>query len=409
MAKTDVEWAHDRFPEGPLPKSRPRHVLPVIVFSQFAGTSLWFAGNAVLADLSRAWDLAPRALGWITSAVQLGFICGTLVFAIFALSDRFSPAKLFLGCALLGAGANGMLLAADHLAPLLGIRFFTGFFLAGIYPVGMKIAAAWYREDLGKAIGYLVGALVLGTAFPHWVRSVGAEMPWQHVLLWVSLLAALGGLTLFLTVPDGPHLPRGQGFQPRVLWQMFRLPAFRASAFGYFGHMWELYTFWAFVPWILAVHPASALEESGLSAWAFGIIALGALGCVGGGIASRRWGSAPVAFVFLAISGGCCVLWPVALFWPKPWFLAFLILWGIAVIGDSAQFSALTARNAPRLWVGSALTVVTCIGFSLTIVSIELTGFLAERVAPRWLFLFLLPGPVFGLISMVSLLGRESE
>jgi MFS family permease len=271
-------------------ESRPRRILPVIVASQFAGTSLWFAGNAVIGDLQREWGLAPQALGYVTSAVQLGFICGTLVFAFFAIADRHSPRLVFFACALLGALANLALLAADGgLVPLLVLRFATGFFLAGIYPVGMKIAAGWYRSGLGHALGFLVGALVLGTAFPHLLRALGAAWPWQSVLAGVSAAAALGGVLMLALVPDGPHLVRGAPFDPRALAVIFRSRGFRASAFGYFGHMWELYAFWAFVPVALAAR----VPPQDVPAWSFAVIAAGALGCVAGGFASLRAGAVP--------------------------------------------------------------------------------------------------------------------
>ncbi|MGY9055894.1 MAG: MFS transporter [Alphaproteobacteria bacterium] len=221
--------------------SRPARILPTIMFSQFAGTSLWFAGNAVLPDLQQQCGLPPEAVGDITSAVQLGFIAGTLVFAITSLSDRFSPRKIFLCCAVLGALCNraSVLLHAD-LAGLLGLRFAAGFFLAGIYPVGMKIASGWYQKDLGRALGYLVGALVLGTALPHLVRGMGQSLPWESVTLAVFAISVVGGALMAMLVPDGPYLVSGSKFNPRALFAVFRSPSFRVSAFGYFGHMWEL-------------------------------------------------------------------------------------------------------------------------------------------------------------------------
>jgi len=229
--------------------ARPARILPVIVAAQFAGVAIWFAGNAVLGDLQRAWGLPEAALGYVTSAVQLGFIAGTLAFAFLALADRYSPRLVYLVCSLLGALANLAAIAADgSLAALLATRFITGFFLAGIYPVGMKIASGWFQKDLGNALGLLVGALVLGTAFPHLLKGLGQSWPWETVLLGVSALCAAGGALMYRLVPDGPHLGRGATFDPAALAAVFRSPGFRASAFGYFGHMWELYAFWAFVP-----------------------------------------------------------------------------------------------------------------------------------------------------------------
>jgi MFS family permease len=387
-------------------QGRPRRILPIIVASQFAGTSLWFAGNAVLGELQQSWGLAPEALGYITSAVQLGFICGTLAFAFFAIADLYSPRRVFFTCALLAALSNAAIVALpERLGPLLALRFATGFFLAGIYPVGMKIAASWYQRDLGKALGFLVGALVLGTAFPHLLKALGSALPWQGITLAVSAVAALGGLLLLLLVPDGPHLARAPRFDASALRIIFRSRSFRASSFGYFGHMWELYAFWAFVPLLLAAHSAArAGPDLPISLWTFAVIAAGAVGCVAGGLASQRTGSAPVAFAQLAASGACCALSPLLFHAPTPLFLGFLIFWGIVVVGDSPQFSALNAANAPRELVGSALTIVNCIGFAITILSIELLNCAAAFVDPAWLFVALLPGPLAGLLALLPLL-----
>jgi hypothetical protein len=384
----------------PTAPRQPRHILPVIVASQFAGTSLWFAGNAVLGDLQRQWGLAASAVGDVTSAVQFGFIGGTLLFAFLSVSDRFSPRLVFLTCSLLGALSNLAVLApGGGLDVLLACRFLTGFFLAGIYPVGMKIASGWYRSGLGNALGFLVGALVLGTAFPHLLKALGQAWPWQTVLIGVSTLAAAGGL-LMLLVPDGPYLGKGSKFDPRALAVIFRARGFRASAFGYFGHMWELYAFWAFVPVALAAHRA----QFDVPFWAFAVIGAGFIGCAAGGLVSLRAGSAPVAFVQLACSGACCLLSPLAFLAPAPYFLAFMLFWGVVVVGDSPQFSALNAANAPKELVGSALTIGNCIGFAITIVSIQLLNSAMAWLPIHYLFLLLAPGPALGLLALRPLM-----
>lgn len=380
---------------------RPARILPLIVLSQFAGTSLWFAGNAVMADLQRAWQLTPAALGHVTSAVQLGFITGTLVFAVLALADRYSPRAVFFGSALIAAATNlGALLVEGSLAGLLVSRFVTGFFLAGIYPVGMKIAAGWYREGLGRALGYLVGALVLGTALPHLLKALGQSWSWQYVLAGTSIIAAAGGVLMFAGVPDGPHLTRAARFDPSALAAVFGSKGFRASVCGYFGHMWELYAFWAFVPVVIAAK-APAVD---VAAWSFAVIAAGAIGCVAGGIVSTRIGSARVAAWQLGTSGACCLLSPLILLASPAALLGCLVFWGIVVVGDSPQFSALNAVNAPRESVGSALTIGNCIGFAVTIASIQLLNSAADALPIEYLFLSLAPGPVIGLLAMRSLL-----
>lgn len=392
------------------PLVRPTRVLPVIVLSQFMGTSLWFAGNALLPDLQRQLALGEQSVAAVTSAVQLGFITGTLLFALLNLADRYSARQVFLVSALCGAAANAGLVGLPYLASgygtLLALRFVTGFFLAGIYPVGMKIAASWYREGLGGALGFLVGALVLGTALPHLVRGLGGGLPWPTVAVTLSLLAAGGGLLMVVLVPEGPYLAKAARFDPHAVARAFATPAFRSSASGYFGHMWELYTLWAFVPIMLSGYGAMHRQVLDVSFWSFVIIGAGAIGCVGGGQLSRFIGSARVAFGQLSLSGLCCLLSPIAFTLPAPWFLAFMVFWGIVVVGDSPQFSALNAATAPKEFVGSALTIVNCIGFAITVVSVQMTTWLAEKLPMQAWFVPVAIGPAVGLLALRRLVRR---
>jgi MFS family permease len=396
-----MAWKHLLTQAG----SAPSRILPAIIASQFAGTSLWFAGNAVLPDLQRDLALRPDALGNITAAVQFGFIAGTLIFALLAISDRYSPRGIFLWCSVLGAAANaGTAFAGSDVWYLAAARFATGFFIAGIYPVGMKIASGWYQRELGRALGFLVGALVLGTAFPHFVRGMGEGMPWGAVLLAVSVLSCMGGVLMFLLVPDGPHLKVGARFDPGALRAIFASRDFRASSFGYFGHMWELYAFWAFVTPLLLAYASRTGTELNVPLTSFAIIAAGAVGCIFGGLVSLRFGSALVAFAQLAASGLCCLVSPLLFYAPAPVFIGFLLVWGVAIVGDSPQFSALNARYAPLQLVGSALTLANCIGFGITIFSIQLLNHALSALPIQYVFLLLAPGPIFGLLSMRSLL-----
>jgi MFS family permease len=391
-------------------KKRSPWILPVIIFSQFTGTSLWFASNAVLGNLQRQWGLGNAALSHMTSSVQLGFIIGTLLFAFFTISDRFSPRIVFFLCSLLGALANlGIYIAADGLISLLVFRFITGFFLAGIYPVGMKIAAGWYRKGLGQALGYLVGALVVGTAFPHLLKSTGHSFPWEHVILSISAISTLGGILMLLLVPDGPYAVRGTKFNGKALIIIFQSKDLRSASFGYFGHMWELYTLWAFFPVLIEAYGAMVRQSLNVPFWSFWVIAVGCLGCIGGGLLSFKLGSPSIAFFQLLVSGICCLLSPIFFHAPMGIFLGFLVLWGIMVVGDSPQFSTLTAQTAPKELVGSALTIVTSIGFFITILSIQLTNFLIHFISPDYIFLFLVPGPIFGLVNLWPLYRKYSN
>ena len=382
----------------PAPAATPAHVLPVLVLAQLTGVSPWFAVNAVMPALQRDYGWNAADVGTLTSAVQLGFIAGTLLFALLAVADRFSARRVFLLCSLAGAACTlAGVWSAGSFQLLLLWRTATGFFLAGIYPVGMKIASQWFPRGLGGALGWLVGALVLGSASAHAVRAIGAALPWTMVFHTVAAAAALGGALLYLTLPERPR-PAGHG--PGLRWQalgsIWTDRKVRASVFGYFGHMWELYTMWVLVPAILATRLAGAT----LSWAAFAVLGVGALGCILGGQWARRIGSARVAAWQLAASGLCCVLAPWLLHAPDPLFALWLLLWGITVAGDSPQFSALTAQNAPPQAVGSVLTLVNSIGFGISILSIQLFVTLAERHDLTALLPWLGLGPLLGVWAL---------
>jgi DHA1 family inner membrane transport protein len=386
----------------PAAQRVPRHVLPVLVLAQFAGTSLWFAVNAVMPDLQRAFGWPATAVGTLTTALQAGFIAGTLVFALLAIADRFAPRRVFLVCALAGAGCTvGAWAMVSDFSALLAWRFATGFFLAGIYPVGMKIAAQWYTRGLGPALGVLIGALVLGSASAHALRAIGDTLPWPTLMLGVAALAAAGGVSLYALLPDPPGaVARVTTLQWRALATIVTDARVRSSVFGYFGHMWELYTLWVLAPLILATR----LEGSALSWTAFLVLGAGMLGCVGGGWLAPRFGSARVAGVQLAVSGLCCLLAPWLIGAPDALFYGWLLVWGITVSGDSPQFSTLTARNAPPQAVGSVLTLTNSIGFAISIASILLFVELTRVVPLGWLLTGLALGPALGLWALRPLM-----
>ncbi|TVZ58715.1 putative MFS family arabinose efflux permease [Flavobacteriaceae bacterium MAR_2010_105] len=375
----------------------------MIVFSQFCCTSLWFAGNGVMGDLITNFNLNQNSLGHLTSAVQLGFIIGTLTFAILTVSDRFSPSKVFFVSAVLGAICNiGMLLEFNNFMSLMSLRMLTGFFLAGIYPVGMKIAADYYDKGLGKALGYLVGALVIGTAFPHILKGYLHTFSWHHILLITSALAVIGGLMMFILVPDGPYRKQSVTLDVSAFSKVFKNSNFRAAAFGYFGHMWELYAFWAFVPVMLKyytiLHPENHLNIPMLS---FFIIAVGGLSCVLGGYISQYIGAKKTAFTALLLSCICCLISPLMFEVNSvSTLIGFLIIWGIVVIADSPMFSTLVAQNADAKIKGTALTIVNCIGFSITIISIQILNTINSFASTKYMYLLLAIGPLLGLLAL---------
>ncbi|WP_407654037.1 MFS transporter [Aquimarina gracilis] len=369
--------------------------------SQFFCTSLWFAGNAVIDDLAVQFNVEFNILGYLLSFVQFGFIVGTLTFALLTLADRFSPSRIFMICAFLGSICNLLLLVPNiTVFNLLTARFGTGFFLAGIYPVGMKIASDYYKGGLGRALGYLVGALVLGTAFPHFINEFSWSRDYKAVIISTSILAIIGGLSMWWLVNDGPYRRPVSKLQLGVITQLFSIPNFRKAAFGYFGHMWELYAFWGFVPIILKTYADIHRIELQVSFWSFVVIGIGTISCILGGLISLRTGSRKVAYNSLLISAILCITSPLLFKFPPQWFIVVLCIWGMVVISDSPQFSTMVASTSPPELRGTALTITNSIGFAITIISIQLLSFLLDKLDPTLLYLFLGIGPILGLYSI---------
>lgn len=380
-----------------------KNVLPVIVLSQFACTSLWFVGNAVLPELKESLALSQYAVSLVTAAVMLGFIAGTLVFAFFSLADRFSPVKIFFISSLLGALTNATVVwfATDGNS-LFFFRFLTGFFLAGIYPVGMKIAADWYEKGLGKALGFLLGALVLGTAFPHLLKNRDLDLPWRSVMYVTSVVAVFGGLMMLLFVGDGPFRKKSGGFRWDAIGKIFSSKKWRQSAFGYFGHMWEVYSFWGFVPLMIGLYAQKNGTQLDISFLSFLAISIGAIGSVIGGYLSGKIGSARVAMWSLLISGICCFISPFSYSFPVFLFVALLLIWGLTVVPDSPQFSTLVAQYAPEELRGTALTIYNSIGFAITTISLYVIDYMFHSR------LFFGGENTFALLGLGALVGLPS-
>jgi MFS family permease len=394
---------------------RPRfNAVATIAIAQLLGTSLWFSANSAADDLRKAWSVSVADIGTLTSAVQLGFILGTLVFALSGLADRFPASRIFTCCALLGAAFNACFAwFSTGIASGAAFRFLVGISLAGVYPIGMKLIVSWAPDRTGSALAYLVAMLTLGTALPHALRAIGAAWKWQYIISCSSALAVLAALMIYM-LGDGPHLQlRKLATRPAMhvgeVLGTFGSRDFRAAALGYFGHMWELYAFWTIVPsLILRTSLNAKLPGFSVAGLAFAVISAGALGCTLGGILSRRVGSARVAAVALALSGLCCVIFaadwrvlsPVAL-------LALLLVWGAAVVADSPQFSAISARACPPNLVGAALAIQISIGFGITIVAIAVVTGLFDRMGTEVIWL-LVPGPVLGLVGFYPQWAKKS-
>lgn len=376
-----------------------RSALILIVTAQFLGTSLWFAGNVAAPEFEKVLE-SPGMTTWVTTAVQLGFIVGTFVYAVCAFSDRYAPSKVFFFSAVLASLSNFLLtvfpLSFDS---VLGFRFLVGFFLAGIYPVGMKIASDYFEKGLGSALGFLVGALVLGTAFPFLLKATGSEISWKAILWTTSGLALAGGAMVGFLVPNGPYRKPNPVFDLKLLPNLASNRALRGAASGYFGHMWELYTFWAFLPFLIQVLKKNSEIGTENSLWTFLIIAAGGVSCVLGGLISEKTGSEKVALFSLAGSGICgaiLILFPEI---PNGLIFPFLLIWGILVVSDSPQFSTLVAQSVRPEHRGTALTIVNCIGFGLTILSIQASQYLSAYFSPQVFMGWLVIGPILGLMA----------
>jgi MFS family permease len=374
--------------------------------------SLWFAASAVTPQLRAIWGLTTAEAAWLTTIVQLGFVCGTAVAAVLNLPDLIPAGRLFSGAAFLGAAVNAAILAAPGYRSALVLRFLTGFFLAGVYPPAMKMTATWFRSQRGLAIGVIVGALTIGKATPYLVRAI-PHVGLRPVVLTASVGAVIAGLLVLAGYREGPFPFAPRPFSWGHVRDIVRIREWRLATASYLGHMFELYAFWTWIPAFLAASVAASnggryRAPRAISLLAFATIAIGGLGSVWGGIFADKRGRERLVSISLFMSGSCCLL-SGFLFGGPIWALGALAMaWGFFVIADSAQFSTLVTESVPPHAVGTALTVQTSVGFLLTMLPMQIVPVIAQKTGWRWGFAILALGPIVGIAAIRRLASIRS-
>ena len=368
--------------------------------------TLWFSASAVVPTLEEEWGLSTTSAAWLTMSVQIGFVAGTFLSAFLNLPDIVNTRRLFALAAILGAASNAAFaLAAEGLAVGIPLRFLTGMFLAGVYPPGMKLAATWSRRHRGVAIGLLVGALTVGSASPHLVNSL-TDLHWQSVVLVSSILATAGAAIVLGLVRDGPFSTPQARFDPRFALRSLAQRGVRLANLGYLGHQWEIYAMWTWVPiFLVGALESRSYGPSLAGTIAFSVIAAGGVGSVIGGVLADRFGRTAIASGAMALSGSAALIAAALLDAPLAVLVTVLVVWGLTVVADSAQFSAAITELSPPEYVGTALTIQTAVGFLLTLFTIQLVPIFVAVQGWSLAFVTLALGPAFGIWAMLRLRG----
>jgi MFS family permease len=383
-------------------------MLVVVAIAQFLGMTLWFSATAAAPAIAAELRLGPSATAWLTMAVQAGFVLGTLCSALLNLADVLNARRLFAAGCVMGALANAGVAFAEGPLAAVALRFATGVALAFVYPPGLKIAAGWFLDRRGTALGIVVGALTIGSAFPHLIAWGAHGVPWRGLMGISSVLALIGAALVVAAAGDGPYVTASAPFDRHAVRQVLGHPNLRLATLGYLGHMWELYAMWTWIPAFAAasITAAGGASDRRLgSLVAFVAIASGAVGCVMAGRWADDWGKARVAGLAMWTSAACAAAAGIVFGGPVPLLFALALVWGFSVVAASAQFSALISEFSPRTHVGTALTLQTCAGFLLTMASMRLLPAIAASHGWQWAFLLLVPGPVAGAVAMSRLRG----
>ena len=381
-------------------------MLVILSIAELLGMSLWFAGSAVAPQLAERWALTASEAGWLSTSVQLGFVAGTAIAALLNLADTIPSRTYFATAALIGAATNAALVVAPEYRIALVLRLLTGASLAGVYPPAMKMIATWFQSRRGLAIGTVVGALTAGKAMPYLVHAI-PDIGVTPVVLSASAGAVLASLLVIIAYHDGPYPFPRRPFSWSLARAVLESRDYRLVLGGYAGHMFELYSYWVWIPLFLGASVAEQnVSPSVVSLLAFAAIAVGAIGCIVGGAAADRVGYTRFVMGAMAVSGACALLTPLVFGRSLPLLTILVLLWGVAVIADSAQFSTLVTRVVPPHAVGTALTLQTSIGFLLTTISIQLIPPIVDVVGWKYAFPLLALGPLVGILTIRRLRDR---